>query len=349
MFVEIEYPDKLLPAQLDDYLSKGWFRMRQTIFTTNFLHFRQQFYSAIWLRIPLENYSFDKKHIALLKQNKIFRTEIKKTDLTQISPQHELLFQQYRQSVSFDVSFTLKELLIGSESYNIFNTYHVNVYYDNTLIAAGFMDIGNNSAAGITCIYHPAYKKYSLGKYLMYLKIDYCKSLSLQYFYPGYVVPGYTPFDYKASVGKATLQYLQIATKQWFPYADFTAKNNPMLVMVEQLKRLQQHLNVNKIPTLFLYYKFFDANLDLYYFSERSLDFPVFLICFPEVASMFYKIIVFDICLAKYCYLQCSSIINTGFQQDESNIFDADLLIIDRQIFSAESVEEMTDHFKSNT
>ena len=63
MFVEIEYPDKLLPAQLDDYLSKGWFRMRQTIFTTNFLHFRHQFYSAIWLRISLDNYLFDKKHI----------------------------------------------------------------------------------------------------------------------------------------------------------------------------------------------------------------------------------------------------------------------------------------------
>ncbi|MCW3093342.1 MAG: hypothetical protein JWP81_4411, partial [Ferruginibacter sp.] len=29
MFAQVEYPENLLPQELDDYLAKGWFRMRQ--------------------------------------------------------------------------------------------------------------------------------------------------------------------------------------------------------------------------------------------------------------------------------------------------------------------------------
>ena len=43
MFAQIAYPEELAPEELDKFLANGWFRMRQTIFTTNFLHFNQQF------------------------------------------------------------------------------------------------------------------------------------------------------------------------------------------------------------------------------------------------------------------------------------------------------------------
>ena len=70
MFAQIEYPKNLLPEELDKYLASGWFRMRQTIFTTNFLHFNQQFYSAIWLRVALEQPIDDTKYQRLKKLNK---------------------------------------------------------------------------------------------------------------------------------------------------------------------------------------------------------------------------------------------------------------------------------------
>ena len=85
------------------------------------------------------------------------------------------------------------------------------------MIAAGFFDLGKMSAAGITCIYHPAYKKYSLGKYLMYLKMAFCKEQQLQYFYPGYVVPGYNSFDYKLEIGKSAIEYFDTYTGKWLP------------------------------------------------------------------------------------------------------------------------------------
>jgi leucyl-tRNA---protein transferase len=234
MFAQIAYPEKLLPEELDKYLANGWFRMRQTIFTTNFLFFEEKFYASIWLRVELDDSIYDKKYWKISNRNKGFSFEIKKTGIGSISPQHELLYLYYRQSISFDVSPSLQELLYGNETFNRFNTFEVNVYDGDTLVAAGFFDLGKNSAAGITSIYHPAYKKYSLGKYLVYLKMDFCKRQKIQYFYPGYVVPGYASFDYKMEIGKNTLQYLSLSNQQWLPLHPSIPMQNPLRDMIEQ-------------------------------------------------------------------------------------------------------------------
>ncbi|MEO6733959.1 MAG: hypothetical protein ABIN01_22235 [Ferruginibacter sp.] len=339
MFAEIEYPKKLLPEELDQYLARGWFRMRQTIFTTNFLHFKQQFYSAIWLRVLLDDSIYDKKYFALAKQNKKFRSEIKKSLKGAISSQHQALYEHYRQSISFDVSATLTELLSGNEIYNRFNTYEVNIYDGDTLIGAGFFDMGEKSAAGITSIYHPAYKKYTLGKYLMYLKMDFCKQQEVHFFYPGYVVPGYTPFDYKLEIGKATLQYLQLATQKWIPVA--SSIENPLQEMTKKLAVLEQNLSQDNIANALLNYKFFEVNLEPYYHGQQLFDFPVFLFCSPITEAPFYNIIVYDVRGAKYKLLQCYSIMNIGVQGVGSDIFDSDLLKVKRVLFSTEIKDEM--------
>ena len=61
MHAMYQAPTALSPEELDDYLSKGWYRMGQTIFTTNFLYFGKDFFSALWIRLPLQNYTFSKR------------------------------------------------------------------------------------------------------------------------------------------------------------------------------------------------------------------------------------------------------------------------------------------------
>jgi len=41
------------------------------------------------------------------------------------------------------------------------------------LVVAGYFDIGHQAISNILNFYHPAYKKYSLGKYLILKKIDW--------------------------------------------------------------------------------------------------------------------------------------------------------------------------------
>ncbi|MCW3090257.1 MAG: arginyl-tRNA--protein arginylyltransferase, partial [Ferruginibacter sp.] len=320
---------------------KGWFRMRQTIFTTHFLHFNQRFYSAIWLRVKLDDSIYDKKFQTLSRLNKAFKTEIKKSSNRGITSQHETLFQLYRQSLSFEISPSLQELLLGNQEHNRFSSYEVNLYDGNTLIAAGFFDMGEKTAAGITCIYHPAYKKYSLGKYLMYLKMDFCRQHQLEYFYPGYMVPGYKAFDYKLEVGKNSLEYLQLSSGQWVPYSASSPAISPLQEMIEQLTVLQTCLSKNKIPHPILYYRFFEVNLDPYYYGDELFDYPVFLYCFPPPNASFYSMIVYDVPNGNYRLLQCNSVINISIQQEERTIFDTNLLKVTKQLFATRHAEEM--------
>ena len=174
MFAQVHCPELLSPDALDQYLERGWFRMGQTIFTTNFLNFKSHFYSAIWLRIPLPEFTTDKTQQKIFKKNKSFRVQIQQASIT---PEKEALFSIYRKSIPFEASASLHTLLFGKASHNIYNTYEINIFDNDTLIAAGFFDLGRNSAAGISSFYNPAYKKYTLGKYLIYLKIEYCKKI----------------------------------------------------------------------------------------------------------------------------------------------------------------------------
>ena len=341
MFAQIAYPEELAPEALDNYLANGWFRMRQTIFTTNFLHFNQAFYSAIWLRVALVVYKEEKKFKLLQKLNKAFSIEIKKSDADKCSLAHELLFQQYRQSISFEVSDSLQELLFGNEIHSIFNTHEVNIYDGDILIAAGFFDLGEKTAAGITCIYHPAYKKHSLGKFLMYLKMDFCQQQQLEYFYPGYVVPGYAPFEYKLSIGKASLQYLELSSQRWLPFAPLASIPSPLQQMVEKLKVVQVLLKAMAIPNTFQYYRFFEANLNLPYLDSQLFDFPVFLLCFPKANAATLSLIIFDASDSGYQLLQVTSIIHLGPHQQSSTVFEESLLKVKSRLFVSPSAAEM--------
>jgi len=209
---------KIEPEELDDYLAHGWFRMQQSIFTTHQIVFDDVLYPAIWLRVNLHTFEPDKKYQALNKSNGKFKFEIKKACISQ---QHEALFQSYRTSIPFNTSHSLHWLLLGDKTGNVYNTYMINVYEGIKLIGTGFFDLGKNSAAGICSIYHPDYKKYSLGKYMIYEKMLVCKEKGFKYFYPGYFVPGYGRFDYKLEIGNSAIEYFDIYKEMWVPMNNF--------------------------------------------------------------------------------------------------------------------------------
>jgi leucyl-tRNA---protein transferase len=207
------------PTQLDGFLSLGWFRIQQTIFTTDVLYFDGRVFYAIWLRVRLPDFMADKKYKLLSKKNSRFRTEIKKAVIT---PMHERLYTSYKEDISFEGAPSLYSLLNGNSTSNVYNTYMIDVYDGNLLIGTGCFDLGSKSAAGIYSVYDPAYKKFSLGKYMIYEKMFFCKNKNFAYFYPGYFVPGYPAFDYKLEIGYPAIEYFDSIQKQWHPFAEKT-------------------------------------------------------------------------------------------------------------------------------
>src|SRR6186713_209141 len=140
MFAKAYLPDHLSPEALDHFLERGWFRMGQTIFTTNFIHFKDNYYSTLWLRIVLSDLKDETTEAKLFKRNAAFRTEVGPIRLT---PEKEELYARYKQPLPFQPSETLHTLLFGKGNLSsVYNTYEVAVYDDTQLIAFGFFDIG---------------------------------------------------------------------------------------------------------------------------------------------------------------------------------------------------------------
>lgn len=344
MLAQALYPQTIQPKELDEFLSNGWFRMGQSIFTTNFLSFNNKFYSAIWLRIELEKFLNSDSQKKLMNLNSKFKVKIEKASITD---EKEQLFQNYKQGISFEASESLQYLLYGfylQES--IYNTYEIDIYHHDQLIAVGYFDIGSKTAQGITCFYEPAYKKYSLGKYLMHLKINFCKELGLQYFYPGYFAPGYNLFDYKLSLAKSCTEFLQLSTNTWLPTKEFNDAMVPILLMKHKLYQLMNAFVENGIASEIKYYRYFDAPLIEHISVQQLLDSPMFtyLVNFDDSNMM--PLVIFNVISEKYQLVQCRSIWQSEVPMLESEIYSENLLQLVEVLFECENASELADFLK---
>src|SRR6185437_11696852 len=212
MIQSFRFPSKLLPGELDNYLSAGWYRMAQCVFTTDFVEMNGLQYNAIWLRINIKTYQPSMTIEKLEKRNRHFRLEIIPFVYNEM---YESLYTKYISSVNGERSKTLTDFLFDYSNNNIFNSMAIHLYDGESLVGAGIFDIGKKSAAGISSFFDPAYKKYSIGKYLIYKKVEFCKQNGFDFFYPGYFVPGIKFFDYKLKIGTGSLEFFNMQKKQW--------------------------------------------------------------------------------------------------------------------------------------
>jgi leucyl-tRNA---protein transferase len=338
MFAQVHCPEVLMPAELDTYLENGWFRMGQSIFTTNFLNFRNNYYSAIWLRIDLLKFSGDKTQQKLLKKNSRFKSVIREAI---INEEKESLYARYKQTIAFETSASLRHLLYGKSNRSIFNTHEVCIYEGSRLIAVGFFDLGADSAAGITCFYDPDYKKFSLGKHLIYLKLEYCKQSGLLHFYPGYFVPGYAFFDYKLTIGRSNLEYLQLRTNQWSSIEAFTPRDIPYQVMKDRLLQMGQMLTERGFRNNLLKYEFFDANLVPELMGAELFDFPLVLFLGESNSDLPDHMVVFDVCDHVFRLVKCRAVWKTNSSSPMNDTYSSQVLKTEKEIFSSAMPEEI--------
>jgi arginine-tRNA-protein transferase len=219
MIENIHFPYELTGPELDYYLSIGWYRMGQTIFTTHFIPVNDKIHQVYWLRVLVQQVQYGKKQKKLLAINKHFSVTIKP-----FSPSDELdeLYASYRTSVSFDAPVTVNGFLLNEyedEFKNIYDTHVIELRDAGRLIAAGIFDNGENSMAGIMNFYHPDYASKSLGKYLMLLKVNLAIESGKKYYYPGYIVSGYSKFDYKLFPDKKRTEWYDPEHNEWISFA----------------------------------------------------------------------------------------------------------------------------------
>lgn len=351
MFAEKHYPEIMRPEELDAYLSRGWYRMGQTIFTTHFLCFGEQFYSAVWVRLALREYRFRKSLRKIVRRaRRHFSVHFREAYLDR---EKEYLYQRYKAGFPGLLAPTLRDSLLDGEEFNIYNTYEVAVYDGDRLVAASFFDLGQDSVASIMGIYDPAYSKYSLGIFTMLMEITFAQENYFEYYYPGYVVPGYARFDYKLRIGDVS--YYSLGDDAWLPYASLEPDEIPLNKMTRQLERLQRILSDQEIGSRLFYYPLFEVNL-FGFWRTNFFDHPVFLHCNYRPLADEHLLVVYDIRQEQYLLLHCSPFDDIQFYFNEAytNSFDQEhffmeLVVTDRVVARERDAVAMAARLRRHT
>lgn len=286
---DIHSPFILPPPILDTYLAHGWFRMGQQLFTTQFLYFDEQFYSAFWLRIELPKWTPSSSQENILKRvQKRFRISI---DRYEYQPEDDVLFTQYRDSIPFEHSHSIQQLLTGNAEIEVFQTLSIRIWDGDQLIGLGFFDEGRQSMAGISCIFHPNYRKYSLGKFMMLLKMKRAKEQGKKFFYPGYCAPGYPVFDYKLSLAPHATYYYKLTSQRWNKWQENI--NLPIRIIQKRLAELSEILSFRGIAHAIHAYPYYDTNTAAHLRRFNLLDQPYFIALHSTQTHQF-PIVYFD-------------------------------------------------------
>lgn len=203
-------------SDLDLYLSLGYFRMQQDLFTCRYVVFETIFSAVYWLRIDLARADFGKKQRALLRIREKFTIQVKPFMLLE---EIETLYARYRRAIDFDAPETVESCLFRGSRQNVFDTYAIEIRDNGKLIAVGIFDNGANSIAGIMNFYDPDYRKQSLGKCLMLLKMEYAQVWQKAYYYPGYLASEYPKLNYKLFACEAATEIYNDHTGNWYPFS----------------------------------------------------------------------------------------------------------------------------------
>ena len=135
--------------------------------------------------------------------------------------------------------------------------------------------MGLNSIASILGVYDEPYASYSLGFYTMLAEIDYGKKNQYQYYYPGYVVPGFPKFDYKLRIGD--VDYYNTANDVWLPFSELNPDELPALVIEKKITSLSNLMTAKGINHQIMYYPYLDKGFINYIDEHRELANPLFI------------------------------------------------------------------------
>ncbi len=271
---QIYHPHHVNGKELDEFLARGWFRSGSMLFISQYIFLGEDVYSPVRLRLPLAGYKMKKRLRSLYRKvTKEFSYIIRPASIT---AEKEALYRQHCPRFGGYVPGTLKENLLGADRQQVFDTREVCVYDGKKLIAVSFFDMGNNSMASILGLFDQAYSKFSLGMFTMLAEILYGQEQGVDFYYPGYVLPGNERFNYKLRLGNLE-GYLDKGG--WVSYDQLDLTALPVTRMKRELGRLAEALDEVGIKHKLVHYPPFQ--LDLGWGSRSQLRSPLWVYCLP--------------------------------------------------------------------
>ncbi len=286
MTFQLVHPESLPPDVLDDLLAQGWYRMRQAVFTCRYLLGRRGLYTAVWTRLPLDDYAFRKSlRRRMRKVEGRFQVSHQPWKMT---AEHLELYRRYRQHVGGDRSDELDQVLHDESERNLFDSWEVSIREpDGRLVAFSVFDRGSESLQSIVGVYDPDHARQGLGIATMLFEVRYGLEHGYRYHYAGYVVPGVAAFDYKRELGE--LEYYDPTADAWLPLAELDELRLPARQLQAGLQQVAEGLSQAGIPHIIRCYPPFRI-VYMNGLQGRCMSSPLFVECGPGMGG--------ELCLA---------------------------------------------------
>ena len=226
-------------AHLDNLLRFGYYRMTNDMQTCQYIiNEHYQLLNVLWARYKVDEANNPLEH-KLFKRNRRFKIVL--SDFI-LNDEILALGQKYCNFRPFEVKFEASYFL-NHDGVNLFDTRTIQIYDGTKLIAVGYFDEGLDAIMGLKNIYDPEYAKYSLGKFMMLCKMQYCKQRQIQFYYPGYIACESTIFDYKLFFNPECIQLM--INGYWMDFTLYGSKDQASLaqIMKYELKIREDNLD----------------------------------------------------------------------------------------------------------
>lgn len=295
--------EQLSYEELDDYLEQGWFRIGQTLMTCRIVLFDGVLRTALWTRLPLRGHRFRKSSRKLLNRTRRnFHIDVLEDVV--LDRRREALYQRYRQVARGERSPTLEDFLYGDgEERALFDTREIDVWDGDRLVAFSWFDVGGSASQSLMGVYDPDYAQHSLGYTTMLLEVDYSIDLGMDYFYPGYVLPGEPAMDYKLRVGP--VEFHDPDVLEWRPWSEVDAHELSEVRLRRALEAAAQALRSAGIRVSLQMYPMFEAPA-WHDQLQGCLDAPLVLVCEPRSMARRQILVVYDLVEERFEVLRCA-------------------------------------------
>ena len=283
--------------------------MRQAVFTCRFVLESGDLHTALWIRVPLSGYRFKKSLRRVLNRNDRLY-DVAFGPLV-IDEEKEELYQRYRAAFDGDLAPTLSAALYDEDGTDIFDTWQTEVRLDGRLVAFSIFDQGGASIESIMGVWDPSLRRHGLGLYTMLLEVRYGRDEGFDLFYPGYVAPGCTAFDYKLRLDG--VEFLDPDGGGWRDIARLESETLPSTRYREAFDAVEAELDALDVPferRLYPLYRLVAVDERL----TRCLDVPLFVQLHPESESRVMLTLVWDPEEETYSLLACIPLADLGEQ-----------------------------------
>jgi len=318
VYTEVARPQQLSAVELDDYLARGWYRMRQALFTCRFVTHAGRLVPAIWTRSRLEGLQptrNQRKRLARIRNR--YAMSIGEVVLGE---EHEALYARYREHVGGDRPEDLHHLL-GAQP-GIFRTRLLELRLDGELAAFSLFDRGERAVQSVAGIFDPDHHRDSLGLATMLFEVEHAQQLGLEFHYAGYVLPGEPAMDYKLRVPQ--LEWWEPEGHRWRPIAELDDYVLPDRKLRQALSRAEDAAKASGVVTRLMPNPRFDLgawNPAL----ESCLGHPIVLACRTSPREVL--VVGYHLVQRAYEVLRCTP----GTLQDASGDPTGELVLVVRE------------------